>query len=297
MFYSKRHDYDAFSNEKDRLGSDPNPFRYCGEYFDVESGAYYLRARYYDPSIGRFTQEDPAKDGLNWYSYTGGNPVLFIDPTGHAVEDAYPRGMGSGVYGGIDLISFRDILDALARASAGLEQAVTGMVSNLITPAPSVLTHQPIAYSLPISVGEVVPVADTVSGTDVAGGTASPSPDDPNGDKQRKRMEEKAKQYEIQDQISFKTKELLEEHFKKHGKGIAAVLEKENYTPIDYLNDANYIIQNGTYVPELNGYVMFMKGDKYGFVGLDRETGRITTFHIKKVSELMNVAPSLGLGR
>ncbi|MBQ1554791.1 MAG: hypothetical protein IIZ68_04970 [Clostridia bacterium] len=40
------------------MGADPNPFRYCGEYFDVESGAYYLRARYYGPSIGRFTQED-----------------------------------------------------------------------------------------------------------------------------------------------------------------------------------------------------------------------------------------------
>ena len=78
----KTYDYDAFGNEKDRVGSDPNPFRYCGEYFDVESGCYYLRARYYDPSVGRFTQEDTAKDGLNWYSYTGGNPVLFIDPTG-----------------------------------------------------------------------------------------------------------------------------------------------------------------------------------------------------------------------
>ena len=54
----KAYDYDAFGNEKDRVGSDPNPFRYCGEYFDVESGAYYLRARYYDPSVGRFTQED-----------------------------------------------------------------------------------------------------------------------------------------------------------------------------------------------------------------------------------------------
>ena len=79
---TKTYDYDAFGNEKDRVGSDPNPFRYCSEYFDVESGCYYLRARYYDPSVGRFTQEDPAKDGLNWYSYTGGNPVLFIDPTG-----------------------------------------------------------------------------------------------------------------------------------------------------------------------------------------------------------------------
>ncbi len=34
------------------------PFRYCGEYWDKESGSYYLRARYYDPSVGRFTQED-----------------------------------------------------------------------------------------------------------------------------------------------------------------------------------------------------------------------------------------------
>ena len=74
--------HDAFGNEKDRVGSDPNPFRYCGEYFDVESGSYYLRARYYDPSIGRFTQEDPEKDGLNWYTYCNNNPVLFIDPTG-----------------------------------------------------------------------------------------------------------------------------------------------------------------------------------------------------------------------
>ena len=78
----KSYDYNAFGNEKDRVGSDPNPFRYCGEYFDVESGAYYLRARYYDPSIGRFTQEDPACAGLNWYTYCNNSPIRFIDPTG-----------------------------------------------------------------------------------------------------------------------------------------------------------------------------------------------------------------------
>ena len=32
--------------------------RYCGEYFDGETKTYYLRARYYDPNIGRFTQQD-----------------------------------------------------------------------------------------------------------------------------------------------------------------------------------------------------------------------------------------------
>ena len=59
-----------------------NPFRYCGEYYDEETGLIYLRNRYYDSSIGRFITEDPAKDGLNWYSYCGGNPVMFVDPWG-----------------------------------------------------------------------------------------------------------------------------------------------------------------------------------------------------------------------
>ena len=64
-----------------------------------------------------------------------------------------------------------------------------------------------------------------------------------------------------------------------------------------YLDDANYIINNGTYAPELNGYVSFMSGKKYGFVGLDRTTGDITTFHIKNISELIKKAPSLGFER
>ena len=106
---TKTYAYDAFGNEKDRVGSDPNPFRYCGEYFDVESGAYYLRARYYDLSVGRFTQEDTAKDGLNWYSYTGGNPVLFIDPTGmfRIIDDAYCDSYEyqDGMIAGTDYIS------------------------------------------------------------------------------------------------------------------------------------------------------------------------------------------------
>ena len=76
--------YDAFGNEKSE-SSDSNPFRYCGEYTDSESGLVYLRARYYDSVIGAFISEDPAKDGLNWYVYCSSDPVNFIDPLG---EDA-----------------------------------------------------------------------------------------------------------------------------------------------------------------------------------------------------------------
>ena len=114
---TKTYEYDAFGNEKNRT-SDPNPFRYCGEYYDAESGSYYLRARYYNPAVGRFTQEDthwntgnmiygdaPQKIGEykdplgvsrytyapqtaaimqagNLYAYCGGNPLKYVDPTG-----------------------------------------------------------------------------------------------------------------------------------------------------------------------------------------------------------------------
>lgn len=86
---AKRYKYDAFGNQLRVPGqreldieADPNPFCYCGEYFDTETSEIYLRARYYDPSTGRFTSEDPAKDGGNWYNYCGNDPIKNVDPTG-----------------------------------------------------------------------------------------------------------------------------------------------------------------------------------------------------------------------
>ena len=78
----KTYDYDAFGNEISPDSSDTNPFRYCGEYYDSETESIYLRARYYNMGTGRFISEDPIKDGLNWYAYCGGNPVMFWDPSG-----------------------------------------------------------------------------------------------------------------------------------------------------------------------------------------------------------------------
>jgi len=62
----------------------PNAIRYNHEYYDEESGFYYLRGRYYDPSVRRFTTPDPAEDGINWYAYCGNNPLDYIDPSGYA---------------------------------------------------------------------------------------------------------------------------------------------------------------------------------------------------------------------
>ena len=79
---TKTYEYDAFGVEDDIDDSDSNPWRYCGEYYDKETKELYLRARYYDSATGTFTQEDPIKDGNNWYSYCMGNPVVFTDPSG-----------------------------------------------------------------------------------------------------------------------------------------------------------------------------------------------------------------------
>ena len=54
----KSYEYDAFGEEVNASATDANPFRYAGQYFDSETGTYYLRARYYSPALGRFTQQD-----------------------------------------------------------------------------------------------------------------------------------------------------------------------------------------------------------------------------------------------
>ena len=64
-----------------------NPFGYCGEYTDNETGLIYLRNRYYDSNNGRFITEDPIKDGLNWYVYCGNNPIMFVDPSGLIITE------------------------------------------------------------------------------------------------------------------------------------------------------------------------------------------------------------------
>ncbi len=55
---------------------------YSGRDFDPETGIYYYRARYYDPAVGRFLDEDPARDGSNFYGYVQKSPIGSTDPLG-----------------------------------------------------------------------------------------------------------------------------------------------------------------------------------------------------------------------
>lgn len=79
------YEYDAFGNLLRSQGNVPNCLLYGGQQYEPEVGQYYLRARYYNPVVGRFTQEDPYRgDGLNLYAYCANNPVTYYDPSGYA---------------------------------------------------------------------------------------------------------------------------------------------------------------------------------------------------------------------
>jgi RHS repeat-associated protein len=72
---------------------------------DSEYGRYYYRERQtYDPVTGRFGQEDPIgfRGGLNFYTYVGGSPTNYADPTGECPW-CVAAGVGAAVGAGLDL--------------------------------------------------------------------------------------------------------------------------------------------------------------------------------------------------
>lgn len=82
---TKIYEYDSFGNEVNPDSKDGNPFRYCGEYYDKETEEIYLRARYYQPAVGRFltrdtfTGEEDEPLSLHLYTYCYNNPVVYSD--------------------------------------------------------------------------------------------------------------------------------------------------------------------------------------------------------------------------
>lgn len=101
--------YDAFGNIIEKTEKVENRFCYNGEMLDPVTQQYYLRARFYNPVIGRFTQEDIYYgDGLNLYQYCQANPVGYVDPSGHncgttqsrynSDEEQHPKANAAGGY-------------------------------------------------------------------------------------------------------------------------------------------------------------------------------------------------------
>ena len=124
-----RYDYDAFGNQQ-TVNTDPNPFRYCGEYWDDETNLIYLRARYYDSKTGRFISQDSVHSttnsmpneteatdplSLNLYNYCYNNPTRYFDSSGN-----FPLAVALGAAG---------VLLWLALAGEGVNSAARAVSS------------------------------------------------------------------------------------------------------------------------------------------------------------------------
>ncbi|NBB20425.1 hypothetical protein GVN20_13750 [Runella sp. CRIBMP] len=80
----RQYQYDAFGKILQQTPTtDDNPFRYVGQHGVQYENAnlYFMRARYYDPTTGRFVSEDPIW-ATNLYPYADNNPVMRTDASG-----------------------------------------------------------------------------------------------------------------------------------------------------------------------------------------------------------------------
>ncbi len=81
--------YDACGNLLRKEGDTENDFLYTGEQYNANTGLYYLRARYMNPSTGTFISMDSYQGSLydpvslHKYLYANANPVKYTDPTGY----------------------------------------------------------------------------------------------------------------------------------------------------------------------------------------------------------------------
>jgi RHS repeat-associated protein len=84
-----RYLYDAFGNTLLHSGNSANTYQFAGEQRSIETGLDYLRARYYNPSTGRFISADAYEGSLtdpmslHDYIYAHANPVMNTDPSGY----------------------------------------------------------------------------------------------------------------------------------------------------------------------------------------------------------------------
>ena len=122
-----RYDYDACGNLLQKEGETENDFLYTGEQYNANTGLYYLRARYMDPSTGTFISMDSYQGSLydpvslHKYLYANANPVKYTDPTGYySLVDMSVGMAGTSILAGSVYLMYRNLVKNFINQSEAL---------------------------------------------------------------------------------------------------------------------------------------------------------------------------------
>jgi RHS repeat-associated protein len=152
------YDFDAFGNLTGRTGTTPNAYLYTGQQLDGTLGLYYLRARYYDPALGRFLTMDPAPgdllspETLHRYVYATGDPINRQDPSGRtSLSEIQAVQVNQGILATQALPNFSLVMTRF------VGQALTAPARNVVTKALSMIVElRPLMQAAPQVVNRVV---------------------------------------------------------------------------------------------------------------------------------------------
>lgn len=239
--------YDEYGQLSPGVSGTGEPFQFTGRRFDVETGLYYYRARYYAPQLGRFLQTDPVgyKDDVDVYTYVGNDPGNSVDPSG--ASSCTPNADGSlscSSSGFWDHLFLKIGLAFLGYHEVSGNSSVNPGVSS---------------ESGPESGSDKPEQSPPATSPAPASPAASPPPEgdpeeDPNRSRRRPTYEDLARQRN------------------EHGEQRAAEAQTN---PSRQVGDANRVIREGrTYMDNDTGNLVHVNGDR---VVITDENGNITT--------------------
>ena len=193
--------YDSFGRIVAQSGTLANFYTYTGRELDPESGLYYYRARYYDPTIGRFLNEDPLNMGTilrflqvarsvtsspsgtenilqellsiphhsNLFLYALNNPIILTDPLGLQVRDIYDAigKLSNAICRGIrNLNCAAGRICSVIVLGAAATVAVTGAIVLVAAALPGAAIEVPVviafAFATPAGVSTTIVAAEDV---------------------------------------------------------------------------------------------------------------------------------------
>ncbi len=122
------HRYDAYGKPLQRKSIADTEFTWKQELTEPETGLTYLRHRFHHPQLRRFITRDNVPVD-NRYAYAHGDPVNYIDPTGH---NAVSRYVGAGFAVGIGLLGLF-LTTPTAGVSLGLSATAATVAGSVFT--------------------------------------------------------------------------------------------------------------------------------------------------------------------